>query len=53
MLRHVFIHLSENKRLRRWMETSRLTAGLTRRFVAGHTLEAAMTICRKPTLREE
>ena len=47
MLRHVFIHLSENKRLRRWMETSRLTAGLTRRFVAGHTLEAAMTVCRK------
>ena len=47
MLRHVFIHLSENKRLRRWMETSRLTAGLTRRFVAGHTLEAAMAVCRK------
>jgi proline dehydrogenase len=47
MLRHVFIHLSENKRLRRWMETSRLTAGLTRRFVAGHTLEAAMMVCRK------
>jgi proline dehydrogenase len=47
MLREVFIHLSENKRLRRWMETSRLTAGLTRRFVAGQTLEAAMTVCRK------
>jgi proline dehydrogenase len=29
------------------METSRLTGGLTRRFVAGHTLEAAMTVCRK------
>jgi proline dehydrogenase len=29
------------------METSRLTAGLTRRFVAGHTLETAMTVCRK------
>jgi proline dehydrogenase len=29
------------------METSRLTAGLTRRFVAGQTLEAAMTVCRK------
>jgi|ERR1039458_2938971 proline dehydrogenase len=47
MLREVFIHLSENKRLRRWMETSRLTAGLTRRFVAGQTIEAAMTVCRK------
>ncbi|MGD0580214.1 MAG: proline dehydrogenase family protein [Bryobacteraceae bacterium] len=29
------------------METSRLSAGLTRRFVAGHTLEAAMTVCRR------
>jgi len=47
MLRQIFIHLSENKRLRRWMETSRLTAGLTRRFVAGHTLDDAMRVCRK------
>ncbi len=47
MLRHVFIHLSEHRQLRRWMETSRLTEGLTRRFVAGHTLDAAMEVCRK------
>jgi len=47
MLRHVFIHLSENKRLRTWMETSRLSGGLTRRFVAGHTLDDAMKVCRK------
>jgi len=47
MLRHVFIHLSENKRMRRWMETSRLTRGLTRRFVAGHTLDEAMQVCRR------
>jgi proline dehydrogenase len=47
MLRHVFIQLSEQKRLRRWMETSSLTEGLTRRFVAGHTLETALAVCRK------
>jgi|SRR5208283_3704164 len=47
MLRHVFIHLSEHRQLRRWMETSRLTAGLTRRFVAGPTLDAAMKVCRQ------
>lgn len=29
------------------METSRLAAGLTSRFVAGNTLEAAMRVCRQ------
>jgi proline dehydrogenase len=33
--------------MRRWMETSRLVRGLTGRFVAGTTLEAAMGVCRQ------
>jgi proline dehydrogenase len=47
MMRQAFLYLSHSKGLRRWMETSRLADGLTRRFVAGNTLETAMRVCRK------
>src|SRR5665811_168945 len=47
MMRQTFLYLSHSKGLRRWMETSRLAAGLTSRFVAGNTLEAAMRVCRQ------
>jgi proline dehydrogenase len=47
MMRQTLLYLSHNKGLRRWMETSRLADGLTRRFVAGNTLEKAMAVCRQ------
>jgi proline dehydrogenase len=47
MMRQTFLYLSHSKGLRRWMETSRLADGLTRRFVAGNTLEKALGVCRK------
>ena len=47
MMRQTLLYLSHNKGMRRWMETSRLVRGLTGRFVAGTTLEAAMGVCRQ------
>lgn len=47
MLRSFFIFLSHQKSLRRWMEHSSLAKPLTRRFIAGNTLEEALTVCQK------
>lgn len=47
MLRHFFLFLSRRRALRRWMENSRLTRKLTRRFVAGQRLEDALDVCRR------
>ncbi|MBE0658419.1 MAG: proline dehydrogenase family protein [Bryobacteraceae bacterium] len=47
MLRHLFLFLSRRRALRRWMETSSLTRKLTRRFVAGQTLEDAVAVCTR------
>jgi len=47
MMRQAFLYLSHSKGMRHWMETSSLTGGMTRRFVAGRTLENAMTVCRQ------
>ena len=47
MLRNSLLYLSEQPHLRRWMETSPLAARLTRRFVAGETLEQEMEVSRR------
>ena len=47
MLRSFFIYLSQQKNLRRWMEHSTFAKPLTRRFIAGNTLEHALAVCQK------
>ena len=46
MLRSLLLFLSERRALRRWMETSPAAAVLTRRFVAGQTLDQEVEVCR-------
>jgi len=43
--RHLFLKLSENRTLRKWMETSPKAKVLTRRFIAGETLEDELAVC--------
>lgn len=47
MLRSFFIYLSQLAVLRRWMEHSVLARPLTRRFIAGNTLDEALAVCQK------
>jgi proline dehydrogenase len=47
MLRNVLLFLSEQPHLRRWMETSPVAERLTRRFVAGKTLDRELEVCRR------
>ena len=47
MLRNSLLYLSEQPHLRRWMETSPLAARLTKRFVAGETLEQEAEVSRR------
>lgn len=47
MTRAFFLYLSRQRRLRRWMETSPLAKKLTRRFVAGETIEEGIAVCRR------
>ncbi|HSW48819.1 MAG TPA: proline dehydrogenase family protein [Bryobacteraceae bacterium] len=47
MLRNVLLFLSEQRYLRRWMETSPWAERLTRRFVAGRSLERELDVCRR------
>lgn len=46
MLRSFFIYLSQQKSLRRWMEHSSFAKPLTRRFIAGNTLDEALAVCQ-------
>jgi proline dehydrogenase len=46
-VRSFFLFLSRNRRLRRWMETSPVAERLATRFVAGDTLEKALSVSRK------
>jgi proline dehydrogenase len=46
MLRSFLLLLSQQKRLRRWMETSPLARPLSARFIAGMTLAEALTAVR-------
>ncbi|MCL6546021.1 MAG: proline dehydrogenase family protein [Bryobacteraceae bacterium] len=47
MLRTLLLYLSERRWLRRWFETSRAASVLTRRFVAGLTLDRGVEVCRR------
>jgi len=44
MTRNFFLYLSQQQRLRRWMETSPVARKLTRRFIAGETLDDALKV---------
>jgi proline dehydrogenase len=46
MLRALLLYFSRQKQLRRWMEDSSAAARLTRRFVAGKTLERGLHVLR-------
>jgi proline dehydrogenase len=45
MMRQLFLFLSRNRSLRRWMETSSVAKKLTQRFIAGETLEQVLAVC--------
>lgn len=47
MTRAFFIFLSHQRLLRRWMETSSISGKLTKRFVAGRTLDDELGVCRR------
>ncbi len=47
MLRGTFLYLSEQGRLRRWMENSPISQRLTSRFVAGQTLRDGIQVVKK------
>ena len=47
MLRNVLLFLSEQPHLRRWMETSPIAERMTRRFVAGKSLDLGLGVCRR------
>lgn len=47
LVRTVLLFLSRRRRLRRWVETSRLGRRLTGRFIAGLRLEDAIAVCRR------
>ena len=44
-MRRFFLFLSQHRGLRRWMETSSIAKKLTKRFVAGETLEEVLAVC--------
>jgi proline dehydrogenase len=46
-VRRLLLFLSRQKRLRGWIERFSGAARLSRRFVAGTTLEEALTVCRR------
>ena len=45
MTRAFFIFLSRQRTLRRWFETSQIAKKLTKRFVAGHSLDDEIAVC--------
>lgn len=46
-MRSLFLFLSRQRQLRRWVETSRLVQQLSSRFVAGETMEDALRVGRR------
>lgn len=46
-MRSLFLFLSRQRHLRRWVETSRLAQRLASRFVAGETLDDALRVSRQ------
>ena len=47
MLRSLLLLLSRQSWLRHWVETSRAAERLTGRFIAGHTLDRELAVCRR------
>jgi proline dehydrogenase len=47
LFRDFFLFLSTNQRVRRWMETSTTAQRLTRRFIAGETLDQELEVCTR------
>lgn len=47
MMRQLFLFLSTQKGMRKWMETSPSAQKLTRRFIAGETLEDELQVCAR------
>jgi proline dehydrogenase len=47
MMRQLFLFLSTQKGMRKWMETSPVAQKLTRRFVAGETLADELAVCAR------
>ncbi len=47
MTRRFFLYLSQQRTFRRWMENSSIAKRLTRRFVAGETLEQGLAVCEQ------
>jgi proline dehydrogenase len=47
MMRQLFLFLSTQKGMRKWMETSPVAQKLTRRFIAGETLEDELAVCAR------
>jgi proline dehydrogenase len=47
MLRGIFLYFSRNRTMRKWMEGSHLSRKITRRFVAGETLQEELDVCRR------
>src|ERR1035438_1739719 len=47
MMRQLFLFLSTQKGIRKWMETSPVAQKLTRRFIAGETLEDELAVCAR------
>jgi proline dehydrogenase len=45
MLRRTLLYMARQPALRQWVETSRAARGLSQRFIAGSTLEAAIDVC--------
>jgi proline dehydrogenase len=46
-MRQLFLFLSTQKGMRKWMETSPVAQKLTRRFIAGETLEDELAVCAR------
>ncbi len=47
MTRAFFLFLSHQRLLRRWVETSTISRKLTKRFIAGVTLDDELAVCRR------
>jgi proline dehydrogenase len=47
MLKNFFLTLSQNRHLRQWMEHSATARPLSRRFIAGNTLEDGLAVVRE------
>jgi len=47
MMRSTLLFLSRRRWLRQWMETSSFAQPLTRRFIAGRTLDDELAVCRR------